>query len=794
MLVLGQNDHANGPAREDLPSLHICRWCGATQQPHGGCPTCAVNLVDLALSDFGDSQISSAEEVDSLANGLLRRYGHYEICFTEEGLPWELGRGAMGITYKAVDTRLNCAVALKVINTDGFDQARVRERFLQEARTTAGLRHPNIASVFHLGAAEEECFYVMELIEGETLESRVRSRGALSCTQALDLAAQAARALHAAHKRQLIHRDIKPTNLMLIEEGRGDAPPELTLKIIDFGLVKAVAEPERTSWKQLCQSYFAGTPFYASPEQLSGGMVDARSDIFSLGRCFWYMLAGASPLVLESSHGVSSQHHAVDIEPLPGVSVEVMELLRMMTAADPLDRPQDAALLLQYINGCQTALQRPTPPSVRRVGSVRSWLGLTIRMVVLSVLLLGGWLWLEQHPSSSAISRTVPPVEARLLFEQGEEFRHQVSREANEQAMQAFKKATKLCPAYAEAHAALAATYLQSVFRYGAPKSQIDNAIASARKAIALNPNSPAGYTVLGDIRTIQGMHWDALREYHHALENDPKFPAAMRGFSSLWSTVGMPQLGLPWGKAVSQIDSSHVNSWISAADASTDLCADQEALNCYRHCLEINPKLIAAHCGLMHIHLLEGNFFQAQQDSLMADAIDPTLIMPRTLKAQIALFRGEYAEAEKLYRQLIAMRRDGMIHYYSGISYLSALGFLCRKSGRLTEGNSYLEEAVTMLAKESEGPQAIYDLAAIRAVEGRIQDALSLLKQAVDSGWLDYRATRLDPRFEQLRGTAGFEDLLSKLSLRVDEMRARADELCAKPLALADYPVRPAN
>ena len=148
----------------------------------------------------------------------VQRYHHYQLMKREDGSLWELGRGAMGITYKAYDTNLRFTVALKVINSTYLDSETARQRFLREARAAAALRHPNVASVFNLGTEDDKYFYVMEFIDGETLESRVKRQGPLEPLEALNIGLQVSRALAVAAKQQLVHRDLKPTNLMLVDQ------------------------------------------------------------------------------------------------------------------------------------------------------------------------------------------------------------------------------------------------------------------------------------------------------------------------------------------------------------------------------------------------------------------------------------------------------------------------------------------------------------------------------------------------------------------------------------------------
>jgi serine/threonine protein kinase len=138
------------------------------------------------------------------------RYQHYEVLRRGDGALWELGRGAMGITYKAFDTNLRCPVALKVINNAYLNSDVARQRFLREARAAAALRHQNVASVFHLGTDHESYFYAMEFIDGETVDAYMKRTGPLGPVEALEITMQVSRALAAAVKQQLVHRDLKP--------------------------------------------------------------------------------------------------------------------------------------------------------------------------------------------------------------------------------------------------------------------------------------------------------------------------------------------------------------------------------------------------------------------------------------------------------------------------------------------------------------------------------------------------------------------------------------------------------
>ena len=773
-----------------------CESCGAAKQTGTVCRHCALRLIDLALSTDVSTYPQAFPNQDHPAKREMlptaHRYDHYEVCLSSDGIPIELGRGSMGITYQAKDTHLGCTVALKIINARYLGGPNARERFLREARTAALLRHINIANVFHLGLGEENCFYAMEYIEGETLDARVRREGALPFRLALNILSQAARALRVAHAQHFIHRDIKPMNMMLTS-GAHLRDDDLIVKIIDFGLVKAIADDNTND--PAFQNYFAGTPHYASPEQLDFGIVDARSDIYSLGRCLTYMLTGKQPELV--SGGTSSAtplaQRALEETKYPSdVPAPVAALCQTMTAVDPALRPRTADELFQNIAACIAAVGLDLQTERRTNHGRGLMLGAII--VLALVIAVAPLSWSTGQKSLEVKSSARVPealVEAQVMYAQGTEAFRKRTKPDTERAIECYKKAIELFPGFADAHAALASTYYENVGRFGGPTKQIDLAITSAQRAIAINPNAPKGYQALGAIRSFQGQPWEALLQLHRALELNPKATQAMCDFSLLWCCVGDPQFGLPWARAAANIEPSNVQAWHAAAEACVELCADEQAEECYGRCLVIKPAWMSARLGLLRLHLLQGNFARARQDWAGTEAIESGLILPLTLKAQIELFSGNDAEAETIYRQLLTMNRKGYVSYYSGISYLSALGYLRLRAGDQAEGHALLEEAAK-LHLDSDGPGEIYDLAAIRAVEGHNDDALSLLRQAISSGWQDYRATQLDPRFEGLREQQGFSKTLDNLALKVSARRKEAEALCSMPIDLAAYPIRP--
>src|ERR1700719_349263 len=244
------------------------------------CPVCRLRQ---ALKGEIESGEPSSEDIFMITpEQATQRFEHYELLKGEDGRPVELGRGAMGVTYKAFDIDLQCPVALKVINERYLGDESARLRFLREARSAARLRHSNVASVLHLGRTGSSYFYAMEFVEGETLEKLIRRSGRLDVKLALEITTQVAAGLAAVNEQNLVHRDIKPTNIMVkLKEGGG-----VTAKIIDLGLAKTLDESASEGGIS-SPGTFAGTPEFASPEQFTGIGVDIRSDLYSLGVTLW---------------------------------------------------------------------------------------------------------------------------------------------------------------------------------------------------------------------------------------------------------------------------------------------------------------------------------------------------------------------------------------------------------------------------------------------------------------------------------------------------------------------------
>jgi eukaryotic-like serine/threonine-protein kinase len=244
--------------------------------------------------------------------------------------------GGMATVYRAVDTRLDRVLALKVMHPALATDASFVERFIREAKSVARLAHPNVVAVFDQGAEGAYVYLAMEYVEGCTLRDVLRERGALQPRAALDILEPVLAALGAAHRAGFVHRDMKPENVLIGDDGR--------VKVADFGLVRAVGSVTNTTGTVL------GTVSYLAPEQIEYGTADTRADVYACGVVLYEMLTGGKPHAGDTPAQVLFKHLNEDIPApsalVPGLAVELDELVASATARNPEVRPYDAVALL----------------------------------------------------------------------------------------------------------------------------------------------------------------------------------------------------------------------------------------------------------------------------------------------------------------------------------------------------------------------------------------------------------------------------------------------------------------
>jgi serine/threonine-protein kinase len=257
------------------------------------------------------------------------RVGRYDILE-------ELGKGSMGHVYKALDPKINRLLAIKTIRfSDEFEEdliQEIKERFFREAEIAGQLSHPSIVTIYDVGVDRELTYMAMEFLEGENLEKHIIKDNLLSFGKILEIIAEVAKALHFAHKADVIHRDIKPANIMRLRNGG--------VKVTDFGIAKAISSSRTKT------GVILGTPNYMSPEQIMGQKMDLRSDIFSLGVLFFQMLTGELPFHGENLssllYQITQVRHPSVRSYNPKIPRVFEQILNKALAKDPKDRFSNA--------------------------------------------------------------------------------------------------------------------------------------------------------------------------------------------------------------------------------------------------------------------------------------------------------------------------------------------------------------------------------------------------------------------------------------------------------------------
>ena len=651
-----------------------------------------------------------SEQFERLRAALSERYR----------LEGEAGRGGMATVYLAEDLRHNRRVAVKVLRPE-LSAALGGERFLKEIQVTAGLQHPDILPLYDSGEADGHLYYVMPFIEGETLRDRLVREGRLGLDEALDIARSVAAALQFAHERGVVHRDVKPRNILL-QSGRAI--------LADFGVSLAIAEAGGARLTETGLS--VGTPRYMSPEQAAGTTeVDHRSDVHALGAIVYEMLAGDPPFTGRNTQAVLAQLLTEEPVPLRRVRPDVPEVvdaavMRALakTPGDRFDTVAEFAAELASARTTDSGASLP-PQRIRRARTI------AIGAVALVVVAVAAAVALVRSGPESTQIRSLAVLPFQLLAASGE-------TQGQETLVQGIHSSLSSELSRLTAQSQLTTVISpRSTLRFGDSDlstseigaalevdALVDGALQRVGDEISLNVflvHAPTDNTVwsgdysgeLADVLTLQremardiaseiALSLSAEQEAHLAESRE----IAPEAFDLYWS--GREQ----WNRRTEE--------------------GFRRAIEYFEEALEIEPMYAEAHAALSDTYNLLGQYQfmsaneakeRAEEAANRAIEIDPDLAEAYTSLAEINFLDREWAEAERLYREALRLRPG----YATGHHFY---GWFLTHMGRHEEAIAELERA-----RRHDPFSAIIhtDLAAAYADAGRFEEALARIERALE-------------------------------------------------------------
>lgn len=694
----------------------------------------------------------------------------------------KLGEGGMGVVYKAQDTRLERFVALKFLPEALALAASARERFLREARAASAFSHPNVATVYDVGEVGQQSFIAMELVDGETVRNRLAA-GPQPPEQVVAWGIQVADGLHAAHAKGIVHRDIKPENLLLTPSG--------TIKIMDFGIAR-VGESELTQ-----TGFVLGTLAYMSPEQILGGRVDHRSDLWSLGVVLYELLAGQLPF--QQEQGPAIMYEILNREPpalgelRQGLPAGLRGLIDRLLQKDPAKRPDSAADVTAALrNGAAPVVAEVPAKSIAVLyfenmspDAEGEYYCAGITEDILTDL--------SKLQELSVVSRTdVLPFRGKTvnIRQVGEALRVNYVLEGSvRKAGNRIRITAQLIDARNGYHlwADRFDGLVDDIFDL---QAEVAHQIAAALK-VSLSDADEATLSrrPTDDVRAydfyMRGREFlsrrgkanteAAIRMFENALAIDARFAGASAGLGEAFACMYEWYDGSP--------------EWLSRA-----IAMDQQAL-------DLEPESVDAQYGIAMVYVLQGRYQDARRALLAILDTDPehvpSLIRLGILAERLATGEAGLREALDHYRKATELRPNDESAWRCRAAVSQKLGdedaaaegainvieITTRKLEASLEdvillsqlGEAYArfagrEEALAVVRRVLElAPDdglALFNCAAACALLGETDRTLQLLRAAYDNGFRGViQAARTDNAFETMRHAPGFQRLLAELS-----------------------------
>ena len=654
---------------------------------------------------------SSSEPHENTLAG--RTLSHYQIVSL-------LGAGGMGEVYLARDPRLDRTVAIKILPGDLAGDPERMQRFEREARAASALNHPNVATIYDVGESDGLHFIVMEHVEGETVAASVAGRPLLPAA-VVDIAVQAADALDVAHAKGITHRDIKPANLMVTSRGH--------LKVLDFGVAKMKLRDESTrSSEWILEPGTAigrviGSGPYMRPEQITGGDVDPRSDVFSLGVVIYQMATGHTPFSGSTREELMEAILRSAPQSMTGRNPDVPSELERITfkclEKTAEDRYQSARELLSDLW-----------PLKRQLDATRAMVD-------------SPWFEFLRRPVDTADES--PGSEGSELVARGWAHLRSGSFFELSDAVSAFVAATELAPAYAAAHAGLALTKVAQAVAHDVPHLEaLAEAKTIALRALALNDKSADAQVALGQVMLFSEWDWTAAeRSFQRALAINPNHAEAYLHYGGLMEALGQLTRGFELKLQGLECDSTSAFAHVLVASSLWNQRRYDDVIVWVNKALDRDPRHLFARELLVGAYWKKGDFKrQIVEDLKRVEARD----LSEEARAALREIVAEILHAFD-HEGLDAAHRCVLKHMSS--AWMTAL---MADEG----GSTIIGRGNTMI-----GPLA-------RSAEaGELDKAFELLQGALDVRDPGLVHLAVAPQWDRLRADPRFNQCLARMKLR---------------------------
>lgn len=620
-----------------------------------------------------------------------------------------LGRGGMGEVYKAHDPSLGRFVALKIMRGPSLDDTNARERFIREAQSAGGLRHPNIVTVYDLGDVEEQLYIAMEFIHGQDLEHLIKAKAPITIEEKFNIMIQVCEGMSYAHKHQIVHRDLKPSNIRIDEEG--------IVKIMDFGIAKLESSNMTASGMVL------GTPYYMSPEQVRGIRVDTRSDLFALGAILYETFSYAKAfhgematvfykIVNEQPEPLSSFLN-VPAEPLQRVVNRCLEKdknARVQTAGE-------IALMLREAQSTYRKLNADTMCGVETVNLGPDAIPLNVSSAPAAVDTTGGRRISSQRPA--------PPS----------------SHVQNAPATELIQRVPESAPTQLPGTKIELPKTQIGTPQYDASAESVPDAVPAGRPREGMSPSKlllTAGIILL--LFTACG-----FGVYHFIIKSGEDVPITTKKDIPPLENLNKTEPALATAEELSKGKSLYQNAKYEDAVqtynvllqkypddanlhflmglAKQKLTKNQEALLEYQKAVELDPQLGKAWQQMGFILTDRMDYKRAQQAFERALAIDPNSAPAWDGLAQIYTLMQDQQKAEDAYKKVLDIEKDNINALYN-------LGRIAQVKNNLDEAKEYYRKAISL---NPNLPEAHNNLGNVLLQDGQIDESIVELEKALD-------------------------------------------------------------